>query len=126
MTDTAGFHDGDKMVGAHRFSYELHKGQIPAGLIICHACDNPSCVNPDHLFLGTFRDNMDDAIRKNRRPVGESIHCAKLKNADILEIRRRLSLDKSRGITVRIAKDYGVSKSVISDIKRRIIWNCIP
>jgi hypothetical protein len=55
-----------KMVGAHKFSYELHKGKISNGKFVLHTCDNPGCVNPEHLFLGTQTDNMSDCVRKNR------------------------------------------------------------
>lgn len=54
------------MIGAHRFSYFHHKGEIEKGLIICHTCDNPGCVNPQHLFLGTHQDNADDKVKKGR------------------------------------------------------------
>lgn len=54
------------LTGAHRFSWSLHRGVIPAGLQVLHRCDNPPCVNPDHLFLGTHRDNMQDSARKLR------------------------------------------------------------
>jgi len=55
-----------KNIKAHRFSYLIHKGELMKGLLICHTCDNPSCVNPEHLYQGTYQDNMDDKITRNR------------------------------------------------------------
>lgn len=57
-----------KKIGAHRMSYIIHFGDIPKGFCICHKCDNRNCVNPNHLFLGTYNDNIQDMIKKGRAP----------------------------------------------------------
>lgn len=60
-----------RSTGAHRASYMIHKGPVPKGMEVCHTCDVPLCVNPEHLFLGTKRDNMQDCLRKGRFSVGD-------------------------------------------------------
>lgn len=72
----------------HRYSYRHYKGKIPKGLFVCHSCDNPKCCNPKHLFLGTCKDNMQDAKKKGRTLTGEKNAMAKLTEADVIQIRQ--------------------------------------
>src|SRR6186713_73310 len=96
-----------KSFRAHRVSWEIQNGPIPRGLHLCHRCDNPICVNPAHLFLGTAADNARDRECKKRgRPFkGEASNTAKLTAADIQVIRNLSGLSLSQ-----IAKRYGVVK----------------
>ncbi len=106
---------------AHRISYEMHKGEIPKDMFVCHKCDNPSCVNPDHLFLGTQEDNMKDMFKKNRQNTakGERRFFSKLKNEDIPQIRE---LYNNNNRTKIIANIYGVSTQSILDIINGKAW----
>lgn len=111
---------GGKMCQAHRVSWEAHKGAIPAGLCVLHRCDTRSCVNPDHLFLGTHNDNMTDMVRKGRsvRPdsAGEAHGRAKLNYASVAAIRADNRLQRV------IAAEYGVSRAQISMIRLGKNW----
>lgn len=102
---------------AHRVAYQLYIGEIPDGLYVLHHCDNRKCVNPEHLFLGTQKDNMCDRDSKGRGVIpdnsGENHGLSKLSKKQVLEI-----IDKrARGFTtVAIAKEFGVARTTISGI----------
>lgn len=105
---------------AHRFSYELHKGKIPPGMFILHACDNRLCVNPDHLSVGTALDNALDRESKGRGnqrcPIGEGNPNNKLTEDAVRDIR----FSAETGSTM--AQKYAVSQSVVSQIRRGVTW----
>jgi len=115
-----------KHCGAHRVSYELYKNKIPEGLLIRHSCDNPACVNPDHLKLGTVQDNVDDRTKRGRHKCGyrkgEKNGSAKLTEADVLEIRQWLEFGYTQRV---IAEMFGVAHSRISMIKTGKHWSHI-
>ena len=101
---------------AHRASYTANVGAIPEGLHVLHRCDNPSCINHEHLFLGTNLDNVQDKVAKGRLPSGESRANAKLTEAAVLEIRKSPLGKKS------LAKLYGVCPTVILEVRRGKRW----
>lgn len=101
----------NKKIAAHRLSWELRNGPIPDGLHCLHSCDNPPCVNPKHLFLGTNLENMRDRDRKGRcKATGIPGAHAKLSQDQVIEIRKRLDTQGN------LARKYGVSKGAISSI----------
>lgn len=105
---------------AHRYSWILHYGPIPKGMNVCHHCDNPRCVRaPGHLFLGTPKDNSQDASRKGRMPRGERCYFAKLTEPQALEI---LQLSTSGASRDELALRYNVSKQTITRIKLGQNW----
>lgn len=107
--------------GAHRLAWTLVNGEIPSEMFVCHTCDNPRCVNPSHLFLGTARDNARDRERKGRGADvrGELNAGAKLSEARVKSIRRQ----REKGVPIAdLARRHGVSKAAISLAANRKTW----
>jgi len=112
-----------KTILTHRFSWELHNGPIPNGKSVCHSCDNPPCVNPSHLWLGTNDENRQDSVSKKRHVFGERVHFAKLKDEYIPGIRK---LHKEGISNTIIGIKYNVHRRTIYDVCRNITWRHIP
>lgn len=106
---------------AHRLSWIAHRGALPRGIVLRHKCDTPSCVNPEHLELGTQIDNVNDMLSRGRNwvPLGELAGSARLTATQVSEIRRR----RLSGALLRtLASDYGVHISTISLLARGHTW----
>lgn len=116
---------GRTVRGAHRVAYELQHGPIPAGVCVCHACDNPLCCRGDHLFLGTRRENNEDCERKGRRPraPGEANGNAKLAAEQVVAIRSLVAA----GSKIRVvAREFHVDPALVRMIVRRTAWKHVP
>jgi hypothetical protein len=119
-------------VRTHRHAWEKNFGPIPKGFCVCHKCDNPSCVNPDHLFLGTNTDNVKDKVSKGRQSKGKT-HAGsivrgrkglnvKLSPKDVREIRLRYRpRDRKNSLTV-LAKKLGVAKETVREVVIGKYW----
>lgn len=109
----------NRAITAHRLSWEINRGPIPPGLFICHKCDNPPCVNPDHLFLGTCKDNLNDMWSKGRYKVrrGELATGSKLTKDQAIAI----YLDGRKHLD--IAQAYGVTRECVGRIKQGRTWS---
>lgn len=105
---------------AHRVSWELHRGPIPDGMLVCHRCDNPPCVNPDHLFVGTHGDNQADKVAKGRQARGSSMPNAVLTEPMVAEIRSLLS--DGELTQQEIAHRFGVSFGAVFSIAHGRGW----
>lgn len=119
---------------AHRVAWELFHGPIPKGMLVCHKCDVKLCVNPDHLFLGTYQDNVDDMVRKGRnlrgatwytkrmletRPRGSKHGHAKLTERKVVQIRRLFATGHNKAA---LARKFGVCRAMIRFIVNRRNW----
>lgn len=115
------FKAGNAPIPAHRFSYELSNGKIPEGMLVCHTCDHPWCVNPTHLFLGTNAENMEDMVRKGRKKIvkGEEAGSSKLTDQDVFDIRAAFATGEG---AITLAKKYGLNRQTIYDITSRKTW----
>lgn len=108
--------------GAHRVAYiEAHGLSLSdiKGMLVLHSCDNRKCINPEHLSLGTYKDNYQDAKKKGRHTYGEKVGNHKLSVQDVLDIRKKLS----EGCTaVETSKIFGVAACTISAIRTKRLW----
>jgi hypothetical protein len=104
---------------AHRLMWQFENGAIPTGFCVLHTCDNPSCVNPNHLFIGTQKDNIADRDAKGRVACGQE-HCrAKLTAAQVREIREAVGTHKE------IGKRFSVGGKAVGDIKKGRTWRIL-
>lgn len=114
-----------KTVKAHRWIYQTIHGEIPDGLVVRHKCDNPSCVRPTHLEIGTQSQNIRDKFDRGRAPnrQGEKHPLCKLREADVLEIRRLARLGHTQ---LDLSQRFGVKRGQIGKIVQRINWRHLP
>lgn len=112
------------IVKAHRLAYEMEVGPIPPGMLCLHACDNPPCVNPAHLRIGSNSENMADAVEKRRFPSGEKKWNASLTERQAMAIKRLLRTTKRSDLD--IGREFGVAHSTIWQIRKGNTWKHIP
>lgn len=115
----------DRPIGAHVASWILHFGPIPRGMCICHKCDNPPCVNPNHLFLGTRLDNTADMMKKGRHVIGKRYKGESHSNHIVTQVQvgyiRRLYESGARS-QQSLADELGIAQTTVSAIIRRQTW----
>ena len=114
--DSYGYGKMRNNIKAHRYSFEAHKGEVPPGSLVCHNCDTPACVNPEHLFVGTSLDNTKDCRNKGRLPFGESHHRSKLSKLQVLEI------VGSTDSHAEIGRRFGVHENTVAAVRCGKTW----
>jgi hypothetical protein len=125
--ELSNYSDGKhSQVATHRLSWELHNGSIPVGMCVLHKCDNPPCVNPSHLYLGTKKDNSRDCIQRGRfkrnPQYGVKNKSTKLKMCQVIQIRELLA----QGLSQRkVARIFNVGQYAIASISREETWKCV-
>ncbi len=114
---------GSKTDSAHRVMYKLHKGEIPEGMVVMHACDNPPCCNPSHLKLGSQQENIEDMVAKKRlvNKFGEDSHLSKLTKEQVKEIISKYT--GAKGEKAKLAREYNVCQTTINNILTGKSWN---
>lgn len=117
-----------KMWRAHRASWELHVGGIPEGMCVLHKCDNPTCINPEHLFLGTQLENIEDRDTKGRQVAGTSLGerhgMTSLTESQVLDIRAMYKTGRYKQKT--LADQYGLTKATAHNIIKGKTWSHLP
>ena len=117
-------HLNRKKIGAHRMAWHLFRGEIPTGFFVCHTCDVPGCVNPEHLFLGTPADNTRDMKQKKRNRRGQQHPLSKLTDEQVGRIKAMLAENKLS--LSEMAREFGISPTAIWAIKIGRNWQHIP
>jgi len=108
---------------AHRVSWEIHFGRIPEGMVVCHACDVTSCCRPNHLFLGTQKNNSQDAVQKHRMACGKRHYRTRIDELVVIAIRNRVSAGESRSA---VARAYGIGRTAVQKIVCGSNWKHVP
>lgn len=110
----------NKTITLHRFMYEKHKGPIPKGMLVRHSCDNPGCINPRHLLVGSCADNSNDMVSRHRQARGETSGMSKLTELQVLEIYNNRSV-----LYTEFAKKFNVTSGTICSIQKGKTWRHI-